>query len=158
MIDMANDLYADTRHAYYLRNREELLAKRKARYALRIATDSGYRERIKQDALKRRTSEAGKRYITTNARNQHLKMKYGITEIEYNIKCGEQAGVCALCGEPPIGKGPSGRRLHVDHNHQTRKVRDLLCGRCNSGLGYFRESTDLLMRAITYLEKHGGEA
>lgn len=67
-----------------------------------------------------------------------------------------QKGVCSLCGNPPSGIHSSGRPhiLYVDHNHPTGKVRSLLCTQCNRGLGYFKESRDLLERAIKYLNDH----
>lgn len=61
----------------------------------------------------------------------------------------EQGGVCAICG----GTNPSGHRLAVDHDHETRRVRGLLCHACNAGIGKLRDSPDLLRKAIDYLER-----
>jgi hypothetical protein len=47
----------------------------------------------------------------------------------YDRLLGEQGGVCAICGNPP-----KTRRLHIDHDHKTGKVRGLLCHRCNGNL------------------------
>lgn len=57
---------------------------------------------------------------------------------------------CAICGEPP----PPNRRLAIDHNHTTGQIRDLLCTRCNAGLGMFNDDTALLERAAEYLTYH----
>ena len=44
----------------------------------------------------------------------------------------------------------------VDHNHTTGKIRDLLCGNCNGGLGKFMDNPELLIKAADYLkERHG---
>ena len=48
----------------------------------------------------------------------------------------------------------SGRRLSVDHNHVTSKVRGLLCNNCNRGIGNFKDKKELLLKAISYLDKH----
>jgi hypothetical protein len=50
-----------------------------------------------------------------------------------------QNGRCAICGERPDpstshrGQGV----LHVDHDHETGKIRELLCHSCNLGFGHY---------------------
>lgn len=61
-----------------------------------------------------------------------------------------QGGKCAICGNPP----PEGKKLNIDHNHYTMVVRELLCGTCNTGLGMFKDSFELLEKAAVYLKKH----
>lgn len=53
---------------------------------------------------------------------------------------------CAICGSPR-----GARSLHVDHDHTTGKVRALLCGNCNKGIGNFQEDPDLLLAAAMYV-------
>jgi hypothetical protein len=65
--------------------------------------------------------------------NMALKSKFGITLEQYNKKFEAQKGLCAICGNPE----PTNKRLAVDHDHETEEVRDLLCSRCNPGLGSF---------------------
>lgn len=55
---------------------------------------------------------------------------------------------CELCGGPPNGRGS----LCLDHCHASGKFRGWLCSRCNTGLGIFRDSTELLYRAAAYLD------
>lgn len=76
-----------------------------------------------------------------------LRKKYGITFQDYNEILRVQNGVCKVCGRKP-GK----RRLHVDHNHKTGKVRGLLCGKCNLGIGYADEDINILKGMIEYLQ------
>lgn len=75
-----------------------------------------------------------------------LFMKYGITEIDYERLLVEQGGACAICRNPSTG-----RRLSVDHDHDTGRVRGLLCFTCNIGLGSFKDSILRLESAIEYL-------
>lgn len=72
--------------------------------------------------------------------------KYGLTITQYEAMLADQSGGCAICGTKPDGK-----RLAIDHCHTTGKVRGLLCAPCNWGLGYFRDNTNLLHKAVKYL-------
>lgn len=44
---------------------------------------------------------------------------------------------------------------HVDHCHETGKIRGLLCNDCNIALGKFNDSVEKLQRAIYYLRNNG---
>jgi hypothetical protein len=87
-------------------------------------------------------------------RRHWLKSKYGLSQAEYDSKLAAQGGVCAICGETEIKKYRDGvpHRLSVDHDHQTKKIRHLLCQRCNTMLGASRDSPNLLRKAADYLE------
>lgn len=63
----------------------------------------------------------------------------------------EQGGACKLC----FGPNTAGRKLAVDHDHVTGKVRSLLCTRCNILVGYVENTPELLERAVAYLAAHG---
>lgn len=79
-----------------------------------------------------------------------LKYKYGITLDEFNSRLEAQDHKCAICyTEIPGGLGT----WHVDHCHETNKVRGLLCSRCNLSLGGFQDNIVLLLNAIKYLEE-----
>lgn len=55
---------------------------------------------------------------------------------------------CMICGRDT-------RKLVIDHNHQNREIRGLLCGQCNTGLGMFCDSPSILEAAVTYLRGNG---
>lgn len=82
-------------------------------------------------------------------RDYNLRSHYGVTLEEYDAMVVNQKGLCALCRKPPV-KGS----LHLDHDHETKKIRALLCTKCNTGIGLFNEDSDLLRRAIEYIEHH----
>ena len=69
----------------------------------------------------------------------------GVSDEEYARRLEAQGGGCALCGNPP-----KSRRLHVDHNHRTGRVRGLLCFRCNRALPTYATS-EWLERARVYV-------
>ena len=67
-----------------------------------------------------------------------------------------QEGRCAICGIFLELKGAmeGGNVAHLDHNHNTKTFRDVLCSNCNRGLGCFQDSRILLLKAFQYLKKH----
>jgi len=80
-------------------------------------------------------------------RNRDIWLRpYGITSVEYDAMLARQGGVCAVCGT-----AQTDRRLAVDHDHVTGRVRGLLCNACNRGLGYFADDRTRLMAAAAYL-------
>lgn len=78
---------------------------------------------------------------------QNLKQNYGLTVDRYNEIMTAQDGRCGICREEFTG------RPHVDHDHATGQVRGILCFTCNTALGKFKDSVELLRSAISYLEK-----
>ncbi len=94
---------------------------------------------------------------TRQARNSHLKMNFGITLEEQNELVKKQDNRCSICKnifKEIIDKSKRRRGgFVVDHCHKTGKVRGLLCSKCNSGLGYFKDSVDNLYMAIQYVDE-----
>jgi len=82
-------------------------------------------------------------------RKNNYKRNYGITIEEYEEMLDEQDGKCSICNTDTPSDG---KRLHIDHNHNTGKVRGLLCNNCNHGLGQFKDNQNLLAMAIQYLK------
>lgn len=69
--------------------------------------------------------------IATWQRAAHLRHAYSLTVEEYDALLASQGGVCAMCGKPPAKN-----RLAVDHDHETGRIRGLLCRGCNGALGW----------------------
>ena len=77
-----------------------------------------------------------------------------IDDNEYEHMLREQNHCCAICGQKEITKrNKQFKKLAIDHCHQTGRIRGLLCQFCNTGIGYFRESLEILESAINYLKK-----
>jgi len=75
---------------------------------------------------------------------------YGMTVEEYDDLLARQDGHCGIC--EAVDAGADHKRLPVDHDHATGRVRGLLCHRCNRALGLLGDDIDLLRKAIKYLE------
>jgi Recombination endonuclease VII len=80
------------------------------------------------------------------SRTYHLTRRYGITAVEADAMLAAQGGLCAICRAAPA--------VHVDHDHATDAVRELLCFNCNGGLGQFRDDPAVLRAAAEYVERH----
>lgn len=87
-------------------------------------------------------------------RERELRKNFDIGVAEYDQMLVNQDGACAICFKPETAE-KHGRvlALSVDHNHETGRIRGLLCGQCNTGIGKFGDDIDLLMNAISYLRK-----
>ena len=86
-------------------------------------------------------------------RNMNL-LKFGITADEYDEMHRSQDGVCAICGKPEEMSNQYGlMRLAVDHNHETGKVRGLLCMKCNRSLGMLGEDIGIMRKMIEYIKE-----
>lgn len=76
-----------------------------------------------------------------------LRSQYGMTAADYEKKYQDQDGLCKICREPY-------EVLHVDHNHKTGQIRDLLCGNCNRAIGIAQEDAARLRALADYVERH----
>ena len=82
---------------------------------------------------------------TSERYNDRLR-KYGLTQAEYNSLYALQLGGCGICGVR------LDHSCHVDHDHETQRVRGLLCSDCNTGMGLFKDDRYLLLRAAQYIK------
>jgi hypothetical protein len=110
-------------------NREHRVAYQREYYAARVQNDP----------------EA----VRAQHHREWLANRYRLTTAQFDALIEAQGNACAICGAHP----PKGRRLHIDHDHETGAVRGLLCSRCNQGVGFFRDIPELLVRAAGYLRK-----
>jgi len=94
------------------------------------------------------TVRKSKSYVQASA--QGRKRRPAVTREEYDRRFAEQKGICAICGNPPR----EGRRLSIDHCHDTNRIRGLLCDRCNTAIGLLKDNTATLKAAIEYLERN----
>lgn len=84
-------------------------------------------------------------------REEWLKQIYGISNLDYNKMILNQNGLCAICSVSQLDLDTV---LVVDHHHESGEIRELLCNSCNSGLGVYKENSDLFSKASQYLLKH----
>jgi hypothetical protein len=78
--------------------------------------------------------------------DSYFYRNYGMTRRELaELRLG-QGDRCAICGDA--------EPQHIDHDHETGRIRQLLCQRCNNGLGLFKDDPAVLRAAAEYVEEH----
>lgn len=128
--------------------------------------EKGNVEWIEKTIIKKK-SETQKEYMRRFARedrinhplkhkDRQLRKNFKITLDDYNNILMSQNGKCAICCKDETEYNKNGHKfsLSVDHCHTTGKIRGILCGHCNKSLGGFKDSIELLEKAIEYLKKH----
>lgn len=93
-------------------------------------------------------------FIFIGKKENYLKVPISL----YEEMLKTQNGLCKICSKPETmlsnGKTRVVKKLAIDHDHDTKKIRGLLCHRCNTGIGGFYESIELLQSAIDYLKQN----
>lgn len=93
-------------------------------------------------------------------KGHQLKSSHGIGRKEYEEMLPNANSVCEICHLPETkisNKTGKPTTLSVDHNHESGKIRGLLCHRCNLALGYLQEDIKVAKNLIDYVEKYGGK-
>lgn len=135
------------------------------RYAPKHGTDDGprtcthcgetYRPKTRRVSVYcSRACKDKERAASGRGRDSQLRRKYGISAADYDRLLAKQGGGCALCGVKPedLQAGRFRTYLHVDHCHETGRVRGLLCPDHNLLLGRFGDSAEMFRRVLNYLE------
>lgn len=120
---------------FWRKNKEVLTQKKAAFY--QKTKDS---VRLKRGSLEYRKKE----------REQRLFREHGVTAEEVTKMQSDQNNSCGICKNSFDGES---YKMCTDHCHITGIVRGLLCGGCNSGIGYFRDNINTLEAAIAYLRR-----
>lgn len=106
------------------------------------------RETAPHRRLQRRTANQSARGYARK-RGWVVRTKYGISIDTFKRMLSSQNYKCAICLDTASFSS------HVDHCHNTGRVRGILCVRCNSGIGYFLDDPEIARRAAAYLESGG---
>lgn len=94
-------------------------------------------------------------YSSDVMKDYDLKRAYGITLEDYENMFTKQKGCCKICNThiSKINKGKK-KNLCVDHCHDTKRIRGLLCDSCNRGIGLLKDDVNVVKSALQYLENN----
>jgi uncharacterized protein with PIN domain len=132
------------KHQRYRLKDVEGYRSRKAAYARtpeqrkhRVAYMRGWRLRNLEhnNKLARESHERNKHKHIERNRNRALLREYGITTYQKLEMIEAQNGRCAICNNEFVDS----RRTHVDHCHETKAIRGILCVSCNTRLGWYEK-------------------
>lgn len=105
-----------------------------------------WRQRNRDKILAKYSSDKRRQYYDADQTYwRSIQRLYNISKAEYTSLLNSQCGGCAICGKQE-------KRLAVDHDHVTSKIRGLLCGTCNRGISMFNEDINVVERAVQYLQ------
>ena len=120
----------------------------------RAAIQEAAKARYHRDGEKRRArSRELDAANPDRVRNKSLRRMYGLTLQQVEQMRIDQNGECSICCSVLLTNKGAGQRYHVDHCHESGKVRALLCSLCNQGLGGFRDNPEWMRRAALYIER-----
>lgn len=140
------------RAKYYVENREKFLAyfrANKDKYAQHAKNwREKNREKANRIAREWRTRNPAK--VIATRKRADLK-KYGLSQADFEAILKSQGGGCAVCAMQAV----NGKRLCVDHNHVTGKVRGIVCNNCNAALAHSGDNPERLLALANYLRLRG---
>lgn len=117
--------------------------------SIKPTTDEGLakeRKRKREYMVRWRKTGTGSRMT----REQNFLSKYGLTLEQRARMWASQDGRCAVCG---VGIPLDDKKTHIDHCHETGKIRGILCQGCNIALGQIKDDVGVLRKMIAYLER-----
>lgn len=117
---------------------------------IRYATEEERKAARKASIRKWRRTPDGRAQMSRNNRRAALK-RVGADELLYAELFKRQGGRCAICRTKKPNERATVKHFSVDHCHKTKKVRGLLCNRCNTLLGKVYDDPAILLSAASYL-------
>jgi len=108
----------------------------------------------KARAASRKSQAKRRREDPESIKREKLRSSYGLTDEELDELFKRADGSCELC-ETSFGDDSATRPV-IDHDHREGRVRGLICGNCNTGLGFAGDSSDVLRNLADWLEQPPG--
>lgn len=137
---------------YNSKNYEKVLERNRKH---RIENREHYRAMSKRNREKHRDkiNARSRKYYKEVYRQKQLDYQRhhntGCTKEQFDHLVKIQCGRCAICRRIP-------KKMCVDHDHKTGKLRGMLCVTCNSAVGFLMDSEMIMRQAIEYIRVHSG--
>lgn len=105
-----------------------------------------FAKRIERDWIRQLPPKCAPSLAPIAAKKNWVATRFGLSKMDVQAWIASQKGLCRICAHPM-------KKPCIDHCHETKRVRGLLCVSCNSGLGFFYDNPALLREAASYLER-----
>lgn len=141
------DKNPDYHKNWYLKNKEKVLKQNKI-YRKKYNADPVVKERrrkYQKEYEKNNPDKKEYRYFLTRRKAAGFDLSFR----DYKRLITKQKGLCLICN-----KKDNNRALTIDHCHKTKKVRGLLCKKCNTAIGMLNDDKNLVKKAYNYLKKY----
>jgi len=139
----------------YLKNKEKKLKISREREASGKRKEDHKKWRLNNPDKVKKTQKKSYLKYKENGRSKewYLKKTYGMTLHEFNELLLKQNNSCGICNKKFTGVKPL--IPNIDHVHdKTARIRGLLCGHCNSGIGLLHDDPHLIRNAIKWISKN----
>jgi len=108
-----------------------------------------YRVKFKDKIRAQRKSfrEKNKKRLSVTKNRAGIKLSVE----EFDELLNERGNCCEICG---LHHTKMNRRIAIDHDHKTGKMRGFLCDTCNRGLGLLKDNEQIVEKTLNYLRKY----
>lgn len=149
-----NSCNASIQRDWYQRNKAKAQANANKRYQENKEAISAKRKQDRKNNPEKYKTARKKQYSPTK-RKEYAWKRAGIKDMDYDrylLMLEKQNHCCDICNKhiSEINR----THFDVDHDHNTGKVRGLLCTQCNSGIGKLQDSVSILSAALNYLKRY----
>lgn len=116
----------------------------------KICSKCKLNKEIKNFTIKKQNKNGFNDICKSCEKFRKIMLIYKIDESFFNAMLNFQGNKCDICKI----SFENLKDIHIDHNHDNNKIRGLLCGNCNTGIGLLKENIEIMQKAINYIKKH----
>lgn len=148
-----------TKKRTYTREQRDAINARLREYRQRPEVKARLAAQARSYYDREKASAYRKEYVQ-RIRSEGVHTETLVSRAEFEAMLAEQGGVCAICRRPETKLSAKGRvrRLSIDHDHRTGRIRALLCSRCNTVVGHLEDDYRLGERAVAYMRDQERQA
>lgn len=135
--------------AEYMRKWRAANKEKNAKYQSEYYKEYRKKNKEKLDTYNKQWREENREQDNAVMFEARLRRRYNLTLEEYETMLLEQNNSCKVCGK--YASDNKTGKLYVDHCHETKRVRGLLCMECNTALGLLKDDPKRIKNLLDYI-------